>query len=76
MISDISKSKAKESASKYTFEIPKFWYKTKSFEYLESENLRTNNPIKTIFRAIIEEKGALKNINRIAIRVEAKRMVL
>lgn len=76
MISDISKSKAKESDSKHTFEIPKFWYKTKPFEYLESENLRMNNPIKTIFKAIIDENGALKNINRIAISVEAKRMVL
>ena len=76
MIKVISTSNAKESDNKQVFEIPKFWYKTKSFEYLESENLRMNKAIKTNFKAIIKEKGALKNINRIAINVDAKRMVL
>jgi hypothetical protein len=35
-----------------------------------------NNPIKTSFRAIIDEKDALKNISIIAINVDATRMVL
>lgn len=76
MIRDISRSNVKESDNKQTFEIPKFWYKTKSFEYLESVNLRMNNPIKTSFRAIIDENDALKNIRIIAINVDATRMVL
>ena len=35
-----------------------------------------NNAMKTTFKAIIDENGALKNIIKIAINVEAKRMVL
>tara|TARA_E500000318_G_scaffold64564_1_gene59665 strand:- start:3189 stop:3299 length:111 start_codon:yes stop_codon:yes gene_type:complete len=35
-----------------------------------------NNPIKTSFRAIIDENDALKNIRIIAINVDATRMVL
>ena len=76
IIDDIIKSKAKERDNKHIFEIPKFWYNIKSFEYLESENLTVSKPIKTSFKLIIVEKGALKNISTIAIDVDAKRMVL
>lgn len=72
----VNRSNPKESVNNETFEIPKFWYKTKSFEYLESENLNINNAIKTSLTVIIEAKGALKSISKIAIIVEAKRMVL
>ena len=76
MIMDISKSNTKASDNKQNFEIPKFWYKTKSLEYPAFENLRINNPMKTNFKAIIEENGALKNMSRTVIKVDAKRMVL
>tara|TARA_Y100001001_G_scaffold164028_1_gene194818 strand:+ start:824 stop:964 length:141 start_codon:yes stop_codon:yes gene_type:complete len=45
-------------------------------EYPGFENLRINNPMKTNFKAIIEENGALKNMSRTVIKVDAKRMVL
>ena len=76
MIPDRNRSKAKESDNRPILDNPKFWYKTKSFEFLESENFRINKLIKNSFKVIITKKGVLKNINKTAIKVDASRMVL